>query len=168
METILTKFASVLVGVGLDKTGDWVKKKFSKKKSPPSVEDLKRTTQVLFVDDEDFSDRLTVIRGAGWNVRQVPDIKNFDSEDVKNANIIFMDYIGVGKILTPSEEGIGLLRSLKTRYPKKFIIFYSGHAGYIPGHEVHSIADAWVDKHADTFVYIDHIEEAAAKTYEPK
>jgi hypothetical protein len=167
MEAILTKFATVLFSVGMDKAGNWIKKRYSKKRVL-SIEEIKKITQVLFVDDEDFSKKITVIRDAGWNVNQIKDISNFNSEEIKNADIIFMDYVGVGKTLTPTEGGIGLVKSLKKRYPEKFIIFYSGYAGFIPGHEIHSIADAWIDKHSDSFVYIDQIEAAALKIHESK
>ena len=164
MEAVATKFATIMISVGMDKVGNWVKKRYGKKPLPP-IEEIKKAIKVLFVDDEDFSARLSTIRDAGWNVNQIHEVTNFDSEDIKSADIIFMDYMGVGKTLTPKEGGIGLLKSIKKRYPKKFIVFYSGYAGFIPGHEVHSIADAWIDKHADTFVYIDQIEDAATKVY---
>jgi len=167
IEVIATKIGTILVSVGMDKAGGWIKKKFAKN-SAHSIEEIKKLTQVLFVDDEDFSARLNTIRSAGWNVKQVSDVTNFDSEDIKSADIIFMDFNGVGKTLTPKEQGIGLIKSIKKRYPEKFIVFYSGYAGFIPGHEVHSIADAWIDKHADPFVYVDQIEEAALKIYESK
>lgn len=163
-EIIGIKLATMLISLGMDKAGNWVNKKLTKK-NLYSIEDIKKHTQVLFVDDEDFSVLLETIRSSGWNVKQVYDILNFNSEEVKSADIIFMDFIGVGKTLTPKEQGIGLLKSLKKRYPKKFIVFYSGYAGFIPGHEVHAIADAWIDKHADPFVYIDQIEVAAMKIY---
>ena len=123
---------------------------------------------LLFIDDEDFSTKISIIRDAGWNVNQVKEVSNIDSQEIVSSDIIFIDYIGVGKILTPKEEGIGLLKCIKKKYQSKFIIFLSGHAGYIPGHEVHSIADAWIDKHADSFVYIDQIEDAAIKIYESR
>jgi hypothetical protein len=121
---------------------------------------------VLFVDDEDFNVRLTTIREAGWNVNQIKDIINFNYEEVRTANIIFMDYMGVGQILTPSEQGIGLIKTLKKRYPEKHIIFYSGYAGFIPGHEIHSIADGWIHKHSDAYVYIDQIEASSRKIHD--
>lgn len=166
IETIATKIAEMFIKSGMDKAGNFIKDRFSKKIL--SIDEIKKKTQVLFVDDEDFSATLEIIRGAGWNARQINDITNFQSEEIKNSDIIFMDYIGVGKILTPKDEGIGLLKQLKSRYPEKFIIFYSGYAGYIPGHEFHSIVDAWIDKHADPYVYIDQIEVAAIKIYGSK
>jgi hypothetical protein len=167
MEAIAMKFASVLVSVGMDKAGDWIKSKYSNKKILP-IEEIKKITKILFVDDEDFGVTLSTIRNAGWNVNQINDVTNFDSEDIKGADIIFMDYIGVGNVLTPKESGIGLLKSIKKRYPEKFIVFCSGYAGHIPGNEVHSIADAWIDKHADAFIYVDQIEAAARKIHESK
>jgi hypothetical protein len=156
-----------LADVGMDKAGNWLKKRSSKKKVLP-IEELKKITRILFVDDEDFSAKLSTIRDAGWSVSQIKDVTNFNSEEIKNADVIFMDYNGVGKVLTPSDEGIGLLKSIKKRYPEKFMVFYSGYAGFIPGHEVHSIADAWIDKHADSFVYIDQIEAATIKIHESR
>lgn len=163
MAAILVKLAEICINAGMDKTAKWLKAHSSKKQLP--IEEVKKITRILFVDDEDFSARLSVIRDSGWNVSQINDITNFNCEEVKNADIIFMDYVGVGKILCPSEQGIGLLKSIKNRYPHKFLIFYSGYAGFIPGHEFHTIADAWIDKHADTFVYIDQIEAAAIKLH---
>ncbi|MGB8815661.1 MAG: hypothetical protein WCC74_00250 [Minisyncoccia bacterium] len=167
IEYILSKLVTLFIIVGMDKTADWLKKRFSNKTSI-KIEELKKSTNILFVDDEDSSARLKIIRDAGWNVNQINEVTNFNSEDIKRADIIFMDYIGVGKVLTPTEEGIGLLKNIKSRYPEKFLIFYSGYAGFIPGHEFHKVADAWIDKHADTYVYIDQIEAAATQIYGSK
>lgn len=126
-----------------------------------TVDELKRKTHVLFVDDEDFSTLLQSIRDAGWSVNQIADVTNFNCPEIERANIIFMDYIGVGHALTPTGQGIGLLKELKRRYPEKYLIFYSGYAGFIPGHEFHGIADAWIAKNSDPYVFIDQIEDAA-------
>ncbi len=167
METIMLKLASLFINIGMDKVGEGLKKHFNKKKLL-SIEEIKKRTNVLFVDDEDLGTLLDVIRDAGWDVRQVNDITDFNSEGVKKADIIFMDYIDVGKVLTPKEEGIGLLKGIRKRYPEKFLIFMSGYAGFIPGHEFHSIVNAWIDKHADPFMYIDQIEAAARKIHDPR
>ena len=138
------------------------------KKKPLSIEEIKKRAQVLFIDDESFDALLTNIRQAGWNVKQQKDIDNFDAENLKNADIIFVDFKGVGAILSPKEEGIGLMKHLKHKYPEKHIIFYSGYAGVLPGYEVHDIADGWIQKNADAYVYIEHIETAARKLYAGK
>jgi len=136
-----------------------------KKKKIYSIDEIKKQTQVLFIDDEAFDYLLENIRQAGWNVKQVKEIDNLDSENLKSADVIFIDYKGVGSILTPTEEGIGLLKALRHKYPLKYLIFYSGYAGFIPGHEIHDIANGWITKNADPYVYIERIEEAAKKVY---
>jgi hypothetical protein len=135
------------------------------KKKPLSIEEIKRQTQVLFIDDESFDFLLENIRQSGWNVKQKKEIDNLDIEEIKNADIIFIDYKDVGTILTPSEEGIGLLKALRHKYPNKHLIFYSGYAGFIPGHEIHDIANGWISKNADPYVYIERIESTARKIY---
>jgi len=156
------KIADFFVTLGLKKLVDKCKRTPSKE---PTVEELKRKTHVLFVDDEDFSTRLKSIRDAGWSVNQIPDVTNFNCTEIERANIIFMDYIGVGQALTPTDQGIGLLKELKRRYPEKYLVFYSGYAGFIPGHEFHGIADAWIAKSSDPYVFIDQIEDAAKKIH---
>ena len=122
---------------------------------------MKKRTQILFIDDELFDSLLDNIRQAGWSVKQTRDISNLDSEDLRNSDIIFVDYKGVGRALTPTEEGIGLIKALKNKYPRKHLIFYSGYAGFIPGDKIHDIADGWISKNSDPYVYIERIETAA-------
>jgi hypothetical protein len=107
-EVVLTKIGTLLIDNGMDRAGKWFKQRSKKKQ--PSVEELKKQTQILFIDDESFEQRLYAIRDAGWAVRQINDVSNLDCEEIRISNIIFMDYKGVGKIMTPSEEGIGLLK----------------------------------------------------------
>lgn len=145
--------------------GAWNLYKRVFKGKPLSLEEIKKRAQILFVDDETHESLLSTIREAGWNVRHVKDITNFDSPEVKEADVIFMDYKGVGTTMTPTEEGIGLAKVLKEKYPLKRVIFYSGYAGFIPGHEIHGVADGWVSKNSDPFVYIAHIEESAKAVY---
>lgn len=145
--------------------GAWKSVKWLFKGRPLSLDEIKKRTQVLFVDDESYDSLLSTIREAGWNVRQVKDISNFDSPEVKEADVIFMDYKGVGLTMTPTEEGIGLAKVLKVKYPTKQVIFYSGYAGFIPGQEIHGVADGWISKNSDPFVYIAQIEEAAKTVY---
>lgn len=138
------------------------------KKKPLELEEIKKRAQILLVDNEPLESLMSNIRQAGWNVKQLREIENLDSEVLKNADIIFVDYKDVGAILTPTEEGIGLLKVLKRKYTDKHIIFFSGYAGFIPGHEFHDIADGWIQKNADPYIYIERIEEAAREIYDKR
>lgn len=128
---------------------------------PKKDVDFKKGTKILFIDDEEF-EYIDLVREAGWNASQIHDIKNPDDETVKSADIIFLDYIGVGQSLAPTNQGLGLLKFLKDKYPEKTIIFYSAHAGFTLGDEF-NIADDWLYKGADAIVFLQKIEEHARK-----
>ena len=159
-------FYRAVIKTALGMVSSGFKKIFNKK--PLTIEEIKKRAQILFIDDQSYDALLENIRNAGWNVKQVKEVNSLDSEEIKNADIIFVDYKDVGTILTPTEEGIGLIKVLKRKYPEKHIIFYSGHAGFIPGHEVFDFADGWIQKNADLYVYIERIEAAAKSIYGKK
>jgi len=156
-------FTKVAISKAMSAIWDFIIGLFKPKPLP--LEEIKRRTHVLFVDDESFDSLLDNIRQAGWSATQTKDILNLDSDDIRKSDVIFVDYKGVGQILTPTEEGIGLLKALKQKYPQKYIIFYSGYAGVIPGDKLHGIADGWIRKNSDPYVYIERIESAAKKIY---
>lgn len=146
------------------KVGRWVKEHW-RQIFPLKIEEIKKRAQVLIIDDELQDPIVRAIQQAGWNVRQVHDVDNLDDSVVKQADIIFVDYKNVGMALTPTEEGIGLLKTLKRKYPRKHFIFFSGYAGFIPGHMIHEDADSWIAKNSDHYIYIEHIEQAATRIY---
>jgi hypothetical protein len=135
--------------------------KKKKKTEISNVSNLKEKVNILFIDDEPF-DYIETIKEAGWNASQMFEVKNLDDEQLKRSHIIFLDYVGVGKILTPSQQGIGLLKEIKRKYSNKIVIFYSGHAGFSLGQEF-KIADDWMPKNSDAYVFLQKIEENAQK-----
>jgi hypothetical protein len=138
-----------------------VKNPKKKKDFPLSDSDVKEKVNILFIDDEPF-EYVDRIKDAGWNVNQIGDISNLDDEHLKRAHIVFLDYVGVGNNLSPKEQGIGLLKAIKNKYPNKIIIFYSGHAGFSLGQEFR-IANDWMPKNSDPYVFLQKIEENAQK-----
>lgn len=85
----------------------------------------KENVQILFIDDQEFKTVENLI-SAGWhNTKTIKDVTNMDCADVKNANIIFVDINGVGGLLFPKDQGLGLAEALKRKYPEKYIVLYS-------------------------------------------
>jgi two-component SAPR family response regulator len=140
---------------------------FKRKKKPikeaPTIEDIKKHTKILFIDDEDF-EYATVLMSAGWNISQIKEVEDLDADIVKRADIIFLDYLGVGNILTPQEKGLGLLDAIKKKFPDKIVIFFSAHTGFGLDKKL-KLADDWVAKSSDAIVYIQKIEEWSRKIY---
>ena len=67
------------------------------------------------------------LKKAGYKVKKTRDAKDADDADVKNSQIIFVDYKGVGKKLFGKKEGLGLITELQRIYgeEKRYIIYSS-------------------------------------------
>lgn len=91
----------------------------------------RHNTHILFIDDKTPS-VVKNIQDAGWvNTAYVRDIKNIHDDEVKRAQIIFVDYRGVGRTFSKKDEGFALVRELKKEYGvSKRVILYSGEADY--------------------------------------
>ena len=147
----LVKFENNYFKFDLSRLIFWRKRRFDKS-----------NLRILFVDNElmPVADNL---KAAGWLVTKVNDIKNIDEEIVRNSQIIFVDYKGVGRIISPQMEGIVLIYTLKNAYgDAKRIILYSATRS-LPNHiilEGHAdSADNKIRKNADTSQFIKMIND---------
>ena len=121
----------------------------------------KADIQILFVDDEKF-EIVGILKDAGWsNAKTIKDVKNLDSPDILNANVIFVDVNGVGRTLFPNDQGLGLAEAIKTRNPEKFIIIYSAQEQRL--HKAFSIVDGVLPKNADPYEFINILENYLRK-----
>ncbi len=90
----------------------------------------KKTLRILFIDDKEMP-TVTNLKKDGWAVEKVRDITNVDSDKIKRNHIIFVDYKGVGKNISPQHEGIGLAGQIKDSYgKKKRIILYTSNSSF--------------------------------------
>ncbi len=122
----------------------------------------KETAFILFIDDEHFP-IIDNLSKSGWNTKRIKDVKDIKDIDIKRANIIFVDYKGVGKFLAPNEEGIGIIKHLKETYGKsKRVIFYSGYGRFSLGDHL-KLADNQMSKESDTYEFIHMIESELKK-----
>lgn len=130
-----------------------------------SLEELKTICRILFIDDGEF-DVPNILINSGWrNTKKLPDIKSLDSLDVRDADIIFVDIAGVGRILRFSDEGLGLISALKKKYPHKKVVVYSAQRRGNRFHEGLSDADARLPKNADPFQFEILVEEFAKEAF---
>lgn len=135
------------------KTRKFVRNPFSKKDS----KHYKKFAKILFIDDKDIPIAET-LEDDNWVVRKVRDAQ-LDSQEVKEANIIFVDWKGVGRKMSSESEGIELANSLKRKYGcEKYIILYSAREYQKP--EGLSVDD-WINKGSDFSTYSDKIQAAA-------
>ncbi len=96
--------------------------------SSSQVNLLKQETKVLFIDDLDLKKKIKNLKEAGWvRVSQLKDAPNIDVQEIRDADVIFVDYKGIGETGS-GEQGLSILSALKRRYTnEKYLILYSAH-----------------------------------------
>ena len=120
----------------------------------------KNNKQILFVDDDVTFKVVKILKRAGWvHTKIIKDIRSLNDEDVKNADLFFIDIQGVGKSLSFPDEGLGLARALKQKYPEKKLVIYSAEADGDRFHEAFRLADDQLKKTADPYEFQKVVEE---------
>lgn len=130
-----------------------------------NLEDIKRLTKILFIDDVKFEvvDR---ILANGWKqCTRVKDIEDLDHPDIDRTHIFFVDIQGVGKKLNFPDEGLGLARALKQKYPSKAVVLYSSEGQRDIFDSTLSIVDARIRKNADTYEFLKLAEKFALEAF---
>jgi hypothetical protein len=121
----------------------------------------KSNSYIVFIDDEDFP-VVDNLRQSGWSVEKLDDVFNIECEQVKRAQIIFIDNKGVGKVLSESDEGIGIAKLIKKFYGyNKRVILYSGHSVLLG--EYLNIIDNQLPKNSDTYEFEQMIHSELEK-----
>ncbi len=122
----------------------------------------KVSANILFIDDSDCPvvENLTK---AGWSVKKIDDIVNVQDEEIKRADIVFVDYKGVGIDLSEEEQGISVIKAIKKAYgDSKRVILYSAYGHFKLSMNMR-VADNQMSKNSDTFEFISMIESELEK-----
>lgn len=100
---------------------------------PSKLEEIKKlnidkktarsTIPICVIDDEPFL-VLDNLRNHGYSISELGDIS--DIKQVSEFDVVICDIRGVGKNFGSKYEGGHLIKEIKTRYPSKFLIAYSG------------------------------------------
>ncbi len=117
----------------------------------------KEATRILFIDDNDVPHART-LDDDKWSVKTIRDC-DVDHAKVKEANIIFVDWKGVGKRISSESEGISLAENIKRKYGhKKYVVLYSSQEYEKP--EGAACVDQWLRKGSSFSKYIAAINKA--------
>lgn len=119
----------------------------------------KCSIKILFIDDDTKFNVINIIKNSGWkNTKIIKDINSIDSYEVTSTDIFFVDIRGVGKKLGFQDEGLGLAKALKTKYPDKKVVIYSAEQRGDRFHEGLRKADDFLAKNAEPFEFQQTIE----------
>lgn len=136
--------------------------------APPTIdtaidsEIVKSKVGILFIDDDLKFRVVKILNRAGWtNTKIVKDLIAIDQQEVKDADIIFVDIQGVGINLAFRDEGLGLTIALKKKFPEKAVIIYSAEQNGDRFHDAIRIADSLLAKNSEPYEFEVIIEKHA-------
>lgn len=131
---------------------------------PNDVVELKRTSQILFIDDDRGFKIVGILKKMGWeNTKLVTDISSLEQSQLLSADVIFVDIQGVGRTMQYSDEGLGLALAIKRRYPAKKVVIYSAEENGARFHEALQEADYSLPKTAEPIRFEDTIFRVLSK-----
>ena len=133
-----------------------------------TIEQLKNSVNILFVDNEVFNLTTELKDNEGWRrLSVVPDISSLSQKELIDAHILCIDIQGVGKELGFNDEGLGLIVAIHEKYPEKKIIMYSAEAqGQIDAfHPAEGIVDERLRKSANRYQFETTIERLAQEAF---
>ena len=133
-----------------------------------TIEQLKNSVNILFVDNEVFNLTTELKEKEGWRMLSVvPDISSLSQKELIDAHILCIDIQGVGKELGFNDEGLGLIVAIHEKYPEKKIIMYSAEAqGQIDAfHPAEGIVDERLRKSANRYQFETTIERLAQEAF---
>jgi hypothetical protein len=138
-------------------TSDSEKKVLDKEKD--SIEKLRKSTRILFIDDDTKFKVVKILVNEGWiNTKSIIDLKSYNDDVIKNSDIVFVDVQGVGKILECKDEGLGLALNIKNKYSDKKVVIYSAVQIQNVFHDAIQKVDFLLSKDAEPYEFISLIE----------
>jgi hypothetical protein len=135
----------------------------------PTEDSVKSNTHILFIDDDTKFKVVDILKKSGWvHTQRVSDVGSIDDDRIQRAHIFFIDINGVGKKLQFRDEGLGLSKAIKTKYPTKKVVIYSAQSEGDRFHEALRQADDFLPKNADPYEFQQLTEKLAREIFADK
>lgn len=117
----------------------------------PTFEEIKKRARLLVIDDDTFA-YLDLFQRDGYAIEQWPDVIDLTKLENGAFDLILLDVQGVGKAISPSEQGLGVLHHLRKVAPAQVVIAFSNSDFSLKYQDFFLLADAVLPKSAD---YVD-------------
>lgn len=149
------------------------------KKRKPKLAPLKELTadefekakfkaRIAFIDDEE-TPHIERLRKDGYNITHFSDIDNIDDFARKKYHVVILDIQGVGQELSPTSEGWGILKYLKSQCPNIVVIMFTGAEWSITKYKDEaSVADDFIGKDLEFLDFKSKLDEGVKKAFSPK
>ena len=182
METIITSVISALIvgflnwiatkvynyWTGSSKNYFWKERQeetLKKMKVRLEFEELKKRTRIVVIDDEEgFPVKL--FQSEGYSIDKWDSVENYGKLESGFYNIIVLDIKGVAQHIS-TEDGLGVLESIKKRNPAQIIIAYSQHSYDLSKSKFWELADEKIAKPSDFLKIKSIIDNLICTKFKP-
>lgn len=103
----------------------------------------------------------------GYHVERWSEVKNFPQLTDGHYDLIFLDIHGVGLNESPDEQGLGILRHIKSSNPAQLVVMYSALPQNISARDVLLMADAVLDKDESYVRYKETTDRLLQRKWSP-
>lgn len=130
------------------------------------LDNMLSKTSILFIDDDKNFKVVKILKDSGWKkTKSVVDIKTLEVPVVREADIVFVDINGVGKMLNLEFEGLDLALMIKQKYPLKKVVIYSANRNSNSFHQAWDLCDFKLEKNALPYQFQNLVEEYSIEIY---
>lgn len=119
---------------------------------------------ILCIDDQGLQYE-NIIRNHNFNIRVLNDIE--DIKAVSDYPVVICDIKGVGKKFGSRYEGGHIIEEIKSRYPEKVVIAYTGQQFDATYNKFFSMADFTLTKDVDSDAWILLLDQTIEKVVSP-
>ena len=132
------------------------------------IEQLKLKARIALVDDDEIS-HVKRLQKDGYNIVDLPDITEIDDFIRRKYHVVILDIQGIGKNLSETTEGWGILKYLKTECPHLVVIMFTGADWSVTKYKhLVDLADDFIGKDLEFLDFKSKLDAAIKKAFSPK
>jgi DNA-binding NtrC family response regulator len=126
---------------------------------------VRSTVRIAIVDDEKFLARPN-LASYGYDISELPDLRSIS--EVQSFDIVLCDLMGVGANFDKNLGGASIIKELKTNYPNKYVIAYTGaRANSTEASSAKEFADEFLKKDAEISKWVEKLDDAIEYVSDP-
>jgi CheY-like chemotaxis protein len=129
----------------------------------PTIDEIRKRARVLVIDDQEFP-YAKLFERDGYAIKKWDGVDNLVELEQGDYDLILLDLQGVGKAES-AEEGLGILKHIRTQCPAQIIIAYSNADWPLKNQPFFRMADATLQKSADYVEFKENVDELLLKRF---
>jgi DNA-binding response OmpR family regulator len=132
------------------------------------LEQLKLKTRIALVDDDEIS-HVKRLQKDGYNIVDFSDITEIDDFIRRKYHVVILDIQGIGKSLSETTEGWGILKYLKNECPHLVVLMFTGADWSVTKYKhLVDLADDFMGKDIEFLDFKSKLDAAIRKAFSPK